>query len=225
VLLTPKLLNGASEAVQNAFDKAISVNQPAVQAYIERLRGRDLDELIRKLEKQYLASVVGSGTAVGASAAAPGVGTSVSLALSAGETVTSLEAATLLALAVAEIHGVPVEDVERRRTLLLSILLGDGGTAAVRKVAGRIGKYWGKHVAEKIPMSAIRSVNRVLGPRFVTRYGTRQGVLVLGREMRFGIGAGIGGGRRLPHRPVRRRRGAARLWSGSGVFLRVARRP
>jgi hypothetical protein len=168
------------------------------RAYVRRLRRRYPDatpeELVRKLEKRYLAGVVGSGTAVWASAAAPGVGTSVSLALSGGETVTSLEAAMLLVLAVAEAHGMPVEDVERRRTLLVSIMLGDSGGAAIRTVAGRTGKHWGRQVAEKVPLSALQSVNRVLGPRFITKYGTKQGILVLGREAPLGIGAGIGAG-------------------------------
>jgi hypothetical protein len=37
-------------------------------------------------------------------------------------------------------------------------------------------------------------MNKTLGYRFVTKYGTKQGILVLGREVPFGIGAAIGGG-------------------------------
>lgn len=43
-------------------------------------------------------------------------------------------------------------------------------------------------------MSAIHSANRVLGPRFITKYGTKQGLLVLGRQVPFGVGAVIGAG-------------------------------
>jgi hypothetical protein len=42
-------------------------------------------------------------------------------------------------------------------------------------------------------MSAINRINTVLGPRFVTKYGTKQGVLVLGRQLPRGIGAALGG--------------------------------
>lgn len=105
---------------------------------------------------------------------------------------TSLEAAALFALSVAEVHGIHLEGVERRRTLLLSLLLGDGGATFVGKVAGRTGKHGGRLLVDAIPMSKINQVNRVLGARFVTRYGTTQGVLVLGRAVPFGIGAGIG---------------------------------
>jgi hypothetical protein len=36
-------------------------------------------------------------------------------------------------------------------------------------------------------------VNKVLGRWFVTKYGTKQGIFVIGRLAPFGIGAGIGG--------------------------------
>ena len=43
-------------------------------------------------------------------------------------------------------------------------------------------------------MSQINRINRVLGPRFITKYGTKQGVIVLGRALPFGIGVCIGAG-------------------------------
>jgi hypothetical protein len=45
-----------------------------------------------------------------------------------------------------------------------------------------------------VPLESIRRVNGVLGHIFVTRYGTKQGILVIGRVIPFGIGALIGGG-------------------------------
>lgn len=182
--------------VLRLLDRAIELQQPAVAAHVRRLRTRHSDksprELCKLLERQYLAAVTGSGAAVGAAATAPVVGTTTSLALSAGETVTSLEAATLFVLSIAEVHGIHISDLERKRTLLLSILLGDGGSTFVGKVAGRTGKHWARLLVDAVPMAKINQVNRVLGPRFVTRYGATQGVLVLGRAVPFGIGAGIG---------------------------------
>ena len=178
------------------LDRAIDLQQPLVAAHVRKLRERhpekSANDICKTLERQYLAAVTGSGAAVGAAAAAPGVGTAASLAMSAGETVTSLEAAALFALSVAEVHGVHIADVERRRTLLLSLLLGDGGSTFVSKAAGRTGKHWGRLLVDAIPMTKINQVNRVLGGRFVTKYGTKQGILVLGRAAPFGLGAGIG---------------------------------
>lgn len=40
----------------------------------------------------------------------------------------------------------------------------------------------------------LRQINNVLGRNFITTYGTKQGIIVLGRIAPFGIGAAIGGG-------------------------------
>lgn len=138
-----------------------------------------------------------TGAAVGGVAAAPGVGTGVAIAMSAAETVAFLEATALFALAVAETHGVRLEDVERRRTLLLAVLLGDRGPKLIEKIAGRTGKHWGKLLTRAIPGSSISSINKTLGRWFATWYGTKQGILVIGRVAPFGIGAAIGAGGNL----------------------------
>lgn len=181
-----------------AVDKALSVQQPAIDAHLRRVRrGRPAagpEEIIRRLNKQLLAATTSSGAAVGATAAAPGVGTGVSLALSAGESVAFLEAAALYSMALADIHGIQLEDLERRRTLFFAIMLGESGAASVQKVAERTGQHWAKQAVNRIPMSQIYAVNRVLGKNFVTKYGTRQGVIVLARVVPLGIGAAIGGG-------------------------------
>ncbi|GAA2669634.1 MULTISPECIES: hypothetical protein [Actinosynnema] len=44
------------------------------------------------------------------------------------------------------------------------------------------------------PAEVIRALERVLGRNFITKYGTKQGIVVLGRAVPFGIGAVIGGG-------------------------------
>lgn len=38
------------------------------------------------------------------------------------------------------------------------------------------------------------TANRVLGQNFVTKYGTKQGIIVLGQAVPPGLGAGIGAG-------------------------------
>lgn len=46
----------------------------------------------------------------------------------------------------------------------------------------------------QVPTATLRQIDKVLGRNFVTKYGTRQGIVVLGRVAPFGIGAVIGGG-------------------------------
>ena len=186
------------DMILKAVDKALSVQQPAIEAHLKRVRRGQPNatphDIIKRLNKQLLAATTSSGAAVGAAAAAPGVGTTAAVALSAGESVAFLEAAALYTLSLASIHGVHVSDLERRRTLFLAIMLGESGMTAVNRVAERTGQHWARQVVQRIPMSQIHAINRVLGKNFVTKYGTKQGIVVLGRVVPFGIGAAIGGG-------------------------------
>ncbi len=186
------------QPILDLVDKAITIQSSLVGKNIARARQRNPEatpaQVIRTLERMYVSSLTGTGAAVGGAAAAPAVGTGIALALSAGEAFTSLELSTLFALSVAEVHGVPLDEVERRRTIVLGILLGEAGSTTIGKVAERTGQHWGRQLVAKVPVSTLRRVNSVLGRNFVTKYGAKQGIIVLGRVAPFGIGAVIGGG-------------------------------
>ncbi|MFC4019161.1 hypothetical protein ACFOW4_14585 [Micromonospora sp. GCM10011542] len=186
------------QRVLDLVDKAIAVQSPLVRKNIARARQRNPDatpaQVIRNLERMYISALTGTGAAVGGAAAAPGVGTGVALALSAGEALSSLELSALFALSVADVHGVPIDEIERRRTIVMGIMLGGSGSATITKVAERTGQHWGRQVVAKVPAETLRQINKVLGKHFVTKYGAKQGIIVLGRVAPFGIGAVIGGG-------------------------------
>jgi len=190
--------SGRGQSILDLLDKAIGLQTPLVRKNIARARQRNPEatpaEVIRTLEKMYVSALASTGAAVGATAAAPAVGTGVALALSAGEFFTSLELSTLFALSVAEVHGVQIDEIERRRTLVMGILLGESGSATIGKVAERTGQHWARQLVTKVPMTTLKQINRVLGKNFITKYGTKQGIIVLGRVVPFGIGAVIGGG-------------------------------
>lgn len=188
-IVRDKLMQGVDIALQKSSEISLS--------YVDSVRRRRPDasphEVARSLERTFLATVTGSGAAVGAAAAAPGVGTGAALAISGGEAVGFMTAASGLIISLAGVHGIEVREIERRRTLLMATLLGNSGTEFVRKAADRTGAHWGRLVVEAIPMQHIRAVNKVLGKNFVTKYGTKQGILVLGKAVPFGIGSAIGG--------------------------------
>ncbi|MER5454627.1 hypothetical protein ABT008_07585 [Micromonospora sp. NPDC002389] len=185
------------QRVLDLLDKAIDIQGPLVRKNIARARQRNPEatpaQVIRSLERMYVSALTGTGAAVGGTAAAPGVGTGIALALSAGEIFSSLELSALFALSIAEVHGVPIDEVERRRTIVLGIMLGGSGSATITKVAERTGQHWGRQVVSKVPAETLRQINKILGRHFVTKYGTKQGIVVLGRVAPFGIGAVIGG--------------------------------
>lgn len=188
----------AKKTVVAAVDKGITVQQPTVESYVVRAKQRNPSatpsEVIASLEKQYLSAIIALGSASGASAAAPGVGTGAGLIVNIAEVGAFVEASALFCLAVAEVHGIQVHELERRRTLLMGVLMGNSGSRFVEKAAGRTGTYWAKSLVKAIPRARIDAVNKVLGRRFITKYGTKQGILVLGRDLPLGIGAVIGAG-------------------------------
>ncbi|MEC3979522.1 hypothetical protein [Amycolatopsis sp. H20-H5] len=192
-------LSGRGQPVLDLLDRAIGLQTPLVRKNIARARQRNPEatpaEVVRTLERMYVSALASTGAAVGATAAAPAVGTGIALALSAGEFFSSLELSTLFVLSLAEVHGVQLDEIERRRTLVMGILLGQSGSETIiGKVAERTGQHWGRQLVGKVPTATLRQINKVLGRNFITRYGTRQGIIVLGRVVPFGIGAAIGGG-------------------------------
>jgi hypothetical protein len=170
---------GLSGVLLRGVEKTIGMQRSPVAGYVARLRRGRPDatptEILAVLEKRYLATVTGTGAAVGGIAAAPALGAVLALALSGGEMVAFVQATTLFALAVAEVHGIAVEDVERRRALVLAIVVGDHGAMLVEKIAGRTGEHWGKLLPDVIPVSSITAINKTLGDWFVTKYGHKGG--------------------------------------------------
>ena len=185
-------------AVETGINRAIAVQEPAVLR-LSRRAGYDdpsvtPSQAVAALETYYRNTVVGLGAAGGATAAVPGIGTAAGVIANVGEIGAYLEATMLYCLALAQINGVEIKDLDRRRLLLYAVLLGDSGARTVTKAADRVGKHWGKKLAGSISVDSVRAINKVLGHNFVTKFGTKQGILVLGREIPFGIGAGVGAG-------------------------------
>lgn len=182
--------------VHSGVEKAIGIQHSTVADYVQRLRRRrpaaTPAEIVSTLERRYLTAVTGAGAMVGGAAAVPGIGTGLALALSAGESVVFLEATALFTLALAEVHAVRTEEVEHRRTLVLTVALGDGGTMLVEKMAGRTGEHWGKLLADLVPMSSISAINKTLCHWAVTQHRGARGLRSIGRFAPFGVGAGLG---------------------------------
>jgi hypothetical protein len=179
--------------LDTALDKALAVQRPVVLAYLNRVRGRRPDlppaELVRQLERRYAAAVAGIGAASGGAAALPGVGTATSVAAGAAEITAFVSATAMYVLALAELHQVPVSDPQVRRALVLGVLVGAPGEAALEAQGG---KHWAQVINRPDTKSRIGAINGRLGRLLVTRFGARQGALLVGRALPLGIGAGVG---------------------------------
>jgi hypothetical protein len=160
--------------------------------------------LLERLEKRYLRRASLLGAAVGSVATVPGIGTVSALGLTTVQTVAFLSASARYVMAVASVHGVAVDDVERRRTLLLAALLGEEGAEAISAQLGLGTVYWAKAAITKLPIGTVKAVNKALTRRLVRWGAARGGALALGRLAPFGLGIVIGytGTRRIARNVV-----------------------
>ncbi|TDE97491.1 hypothetical protein EXU48_04695 [Occultella glacieicola] len=190
-----------SSIPERLIDTAVTVPAGRVHAYVDGLRRKDPSaspaELITLLEKRYLLAVSGSGAAVGAAAAFPVVGTTAAVALTAGQVGMFLAASSALTLAVADVHGIGVDDIHRRRALLMSSLLGEEGPKLFEQQLGLSSITWAKVLLTRLPVATVKSVNKALRGRVVKVAAAKGGSIMLGRLLPFGVGAVVGfaGGR------------------------------
>lgn len=195
----------ADRMVVTGLDRLLTVQRPVVLAHIRSIRKGNPtaspETIIRILERRYLAAVTVGGAAVGATAAVPAITTGVSLALSGVETAGFLEASSLFAQSVTEVHGIPVSDPDRARALVMAMVLGNAGRQVIAQVASQAtgvgpGKaaFWGEQIGSVLPKSAVGPLADQLKKHFVKRFSVTQGSNVLGRLLPFGIGAVVGGG-------------------------------
>lgn len=186
------------------LDRVLAIQRPIVVAHIRSIRLRHPDsstsDIVRMLERRYLAAVTTGGAAVGATAVVPGIGTGVTLALSGVETVGFLESTTLFAQSVAEVHGIAVDDPDRARALVLALMLGKEGVELVAQLAGQAaGKgvprpaYWGEMVTKTLPRAALGPLVDRLKTTFIHQFAARGGASWLGKALPFGVGAVVGG--------------------------------
>lgn len=189
------------------LDRAVTIPSERIHAHVASLRRRNPEaspaQIIGMLEKEYLLIIQGAGGAVGAAAAAPGVGTGVAFTLTASDVATFFAASSAFALGVASVHGIDVQDTDRRRALLLATVLGEQGGEIVGDAAGISGVHFARTLLTRMPSGTVKKVNSTLTKRLVRHQAAKQGGLLFGRLLPFGIGAAVGiAGARALGKPV-----------------------
>lgn len=184
-------------ALEAGIERALRKQQPLVAARIDALRRKQPqaspEEIIRKLGTGYQVAVATTGGVGGAIAILPALGTVASLATATAEAIAALDAAVLYTLAVGEIHALHTEDPERRRALVLGVVMGETGEAVLGKMAGKSGD-WAQTVTNSLPLGKLGPLNSSLTRWFVKRYVVRQTMLAFGRALPLGLGVLIGAG-------------------------------
>lgn len=202
---------------QERVFRAIAVQRPAVTAYIKEVRRKKPDatpaEVMKTIEGQYVATTTMASAAIGASASIPAVGVPVAIGLGVGDLIFFYETTALFALCMAELRGIPIDDPERAKAIVLGALLGEkkrnkvaamvlaalpaGATVAVaRSTAGKVASNatprWGDLLAEQLPDSALVPVTMVLARQAIAQ-GTVMGAVKISSKAIPVIGAVAGG--------------------------------
>lgn len=193
-------------ALTTALETVLRVQRPLALSMVKNLRAAHPDEtpekILQRLERSYLRDVTAIGGVTGASAFVPGIGTVTSMGLSALAVGGYLERTALFAQAVAELHGVHVENPEVARSMVMAIMLGEEGSQLMNTVliqtgkAGSVSSRWGMLLGGS-SSGKMFSVERTIRNMFIKRFLSRQTGALLGRALPFGVGAVVGGGANL----------------------------
>jgi len=206
-----------SEDFKSKIYQAISVQRPVVLEYLKSLRrgkpNATAAEILKELDKRYVATVTITSTGVGASAAIPVVGIPLALGLGVIDLLFFYETSALYVLAATELHGIEVSDAERARPLVFGMLLGQksqsqvaklvrqaagaGGVDQARALAtGMVGRRlpagWGEVLTQQLPDSALAPLETVIARRALMASAKFEAG-TLGKAIPFGFGAVVGG--------------------------------
>jgi len=198
---------------QDRVFKAIAVQRPAATAYIKEIRRKKPNatpaDVMKTIESQYVSMTTVASAAIGASATIPGVGIPIAIGLGVGDLIFFYETTALFALCMAELRGIPIDDPDRAKAIVLGALLGEkkknqvsalvlsalpaGATlAGARSVAGNASPKWGDLIAEQLPDSARVPVTMVLAREAIAK-GAVMGTVKISSKAIPVLGAVAGG--------------------------------
>lgn len=201
---------------QDRVFKAIAVQRPAATAYIKEIRRKKPNatpaEVMKTIESQYVATTTAASAAIGASASIPAVGIPIAIGLGVGDLIFFYETTALFALCMAELRGIPIDDPDRAKAIVLGALLGEkkrnkvtsmimtalpagatiaAGRGAAGVVASSASSKWGDLIAEQLPESALVPVTIVLAREAIAK-GAVMGTVKISSKAIPVIGAAAG---------------------------------
>lgn len=197
---------------QERVFQAIAVQRPAATAYIKEVRRKKPDaspaDVMKAIESQYVATTTIASAAIGASATIPGVGIPIAIGLGVGDLIFFYETTALFALCMAELRGIPIDDADRAKAIVLGALLGEkkqskvtsmvlaalpvGTTiAGARAIAGGVSPKWGDIISQQLPDSALVPVTMVLAREAIAK-GAVMGTVKISSKAIPVIGAAAG---------------------------------
>lgn len=182
------------------IDKVVKAQNPAVSKYAQRLQDKHSDKTLAEqqkiLDKRFMRIATSSGAGTGGVAAIPGIGTIISLAGIAAEAALLLEVCAVYALASAELHGVPTNSEEQRRTIVLLTIAGVGEKDVIAALAqdSTLGSVKSLRSLQLIPRSQLMRANSVLGRIAMRQMRKRFSKAMFRKILPLGVGMVLGAG-------------------------------
>lgn len=186
-------------ALITALDRAVKMQTSAITGYVAWLRSKNPDaspaQIQKIMDKHFKTLASGTGASAGAAAAVPGIGFITGAAAVGADSLVFLDSAAFYTMASAHLRGVDIRHAERRRALILVVLLGSAGTLIVDAAVGDLGSEKGASVAATITRFGapnLSSVNSKLMKTATKRMTKKMRGAWLGKMMPLGIGAVLG---------------------------------
>lgn len=181
---------------------AVAMPVSSINAEVDEFRVSHPRFSREKLAKEFSKKIIRNYTSLGVATALPsvipGIGTAAQLAIEGG-TITGDLAIMLrwmhkLCYGVGIIYGRDMS-LEGNQDFLKILGLWSGvikaAQPAVRKVAEKVAiAQFNKRVSGKL----LSKINQYVGAQILTKYGSKRGIIAIGKLIPFGIGAGVSGG-------------------------------
>ncbi len=195
-VIPDSVMLAAGNALVEAIDRAVTRRWTRALTKAAATHGTT-DERVAEVAKGFRNELTALGAAAGAAAATPGIGT----AAAAGALGTELgwfglRAADLI-MTIAAIHGHTNATVEERRAWVLSLLaFGESAATEFSALANRM-DVSPHTTGVRVPLELLERINTQVAGNVLTKFGTRRGMLTVGKLLPFGVGAVVGGGANL----------------------------
>lgn len=192
--LSPDDLLRISSTLLASVDEVSHQRWEAAKSRAEATPGTLRPERVDALTRSFQRELTAAGAAAGAAAAAPMVGTIATITSTTAELAWFTARAGDLILTIAALHGRPDPTVEERRAWVLAVLLyGSSARDEFARTLHEASVGVAPAVGRQIPVTTLHAANRAMSRLFVRRFGTRRGLIALGRMLPVGVGAAIGG--------------------------------
>ncbi len=177
--VTDVLLNSARDGFAPMTGAAVYADERA-----ERYEG-DVEKAVKRIINETSAASATAGFVTGL-----GGFVTMPLTVPANLAGSALLNARMVA-AIAHLRGWDVRDPATANLILL-LVAGESATAAARAVGIKVGQELTKSAIKKLPIEAIRAVNRKVGFMLLAKYGTKRSAITLVKAVPF-VGGAVGG--------------------------------